>query len=365
MAGQDIILTQSEYEALLEEIHRLQARISELAALRDDLLYHVCPALQAEYEEKIGSLEREILAAEVYLRENQRLLEILQAQMNQRRAISYEEAEKKAKEEFHEYEEDLKRKTKEAEDFKKNWEKESQWSTHERKEKEERKKKEEQKDHEEQEDREEKEEKDKKEKPDGDGSGQNGEHDNDEKKDSGDRLGKDSTKEDRFYGGGNDPGDDDDPEKHQNESVTQKIKHIYREIVKRLHPDVHPNPTPREKELFVKAREAQKRGDLEALERIYEEISGMDAPEDKYEDTPEGIARLKEAIQKLRARLSAIQIEIMHIRSEYPYTMKSFLEDDAAVEAKRMELQEKLRNLREANEKLAEFIRTIRKQMGM
>ena len=110
MAGQDIILTQSEYEALLEEIHRLQARISELAALRDDLLYHVCPALQAEYEEKIGSLEREILAAELYLRENQRLLEILQAQMNQRRAISYEEAEKKAKEEFHEYEEDLKRK---------------------------------------------------------------------------------------------------------------------------------------------------------------------------------------------------------------------------------------------------------------
>ena len=357
MAGQDIILTQSEYEALLEEIHRLQARISELAALRDDLLYHVCPALQAEYEEKIGSLEREILAAEVYLRENQRLLEILQAQLNQRRAVSYEEAEKKVKDEFHEYEEDLKRKAKEAEDFKNNWEKESQWSAHDRKEKEEQKKQEDQKN------REEKKEKDKKEKPDGDDSDQGGEHDKGE--DTGDNRSRDSTKEDRFYKDVNGQGDADDPKAHQNESVTQKIKHVYREIVKRLHPDVHPNPTPREKELFVKAREAQKRGDLEALERIYEEISGMDAPEDKYEDTPEGIARLKEAIQKLRARLSAIQIEIMHVRSEYPYTMKSFLEDDAAVEAKRMELQEKLRNLREANEKLAEFIRTIRKQMGM
>ena len=55
MIGEDIILSQSEYEALLEEIHRLQARISELTALRDDLIYHICPALQAEYEEKISA----------------------------------------------------------------------------------------------------------------------------------------------------------------------------------------------------------------------------------------------------------------------------------------------------------------------
>ena len=55
MADADIILSQSEYESLLEEIHRLQARISELTALRDDLIYHVCPALQAEYEEKIAN----------------------------------------------------------------------------------------------------------------------------------------------------------------------------------------------------------------------------------------------------------------------------------------------------------------------
>ena len=72
MLDQDeIIISQSEYESLLNEVHRLQARISELTALRDDLIYHICPALQAEYEEKIASLERELLAAEMYLRENQ------------------------------------------------------------------------------------------------------------------------------------------------------------------------------------------------------------------------------------------------------------------------------------------------------
>ena len=59
MTESNIVLSQSEYEQLLEEIRELQARITELTALRDDLVYHVCPALSAEYEEKIVSLEQE------------------------------------------------------------------------------------------------------------------------------------------------------------------------------------------------------------------------------------------------------------------------------------------------------------------
>ena len=53
MDNNDIILTQSEYETLLEEIHRFQARISELTMFSNGLIYHICVTLQAEYEEKI------------------------------------------------------------------------------------------------------------------------------------------------------------------------------------------------------------------------------------------------------------------------------------------------------------------------
>ncbi len=304
MKQEEIILSQSEYESLLNEVHRLQARISELTALRDDLIYHICPALQAEYEEKIASLEREVLAAEMYLRENQRTLEILQAQMNRQKKLDVDEAQKQAKEEFKEYEEDLKQKAKEAEEFKEKWEKESQWSEHDRREKEEKKNQEEKKQQ--------------------------------EKK-----------------------------QQEQSDSPVEKLKRLYRKIVKRLHPDVHPNPTMREKELLNLAQEAMKRGDLEAMQRIYDELCGMDAPEEQFEDTPEGIASLKELIRKLEERLKALQKEIRHIRSEFPYTMKSFLEDEQAVEERRQELKEKLRNLREANEKLVEFIRKIRKETGL
>ncbi|MDO5702443.1 MAG: hypothetical protein Q4G47_03715 [Lachnospiraceae bacterium] len=63
----EIISSKSEYEKLLDEIRELRARIVELTALRDDLVHHVCPALRAAYEEKIGSIERELMAAKLYL----------------------------------------------------------------------------------------------------------------------------------------------------------------------------------------------------------------------------------------------------------------------------------------------------------
>ena len=68
-----IIPVQSEYEKLLEEVKKLRARLIELTAQRDDLLYHICPALQAKYDENIGSIERELLAAQMYLKEKQRI----------------------------------------------------------------------------------------------------------------------------------------------------------------------------------------------------------------------------------------------------------------------------------------------------
>ena len=122
-----IIVTQSEYETLLKEIQLLRERVAMLTALRDDLVYHICPSLRSEYEEKIASLERELLASQLYLLEMERILEILQAQMNQGQQPSMAEAEEKARKEYQEYQEDLNKKAKEAEDFQDQWKKKSNW----------------------------------------------------------------------------------------------------------------------------------------------------------------------------------------------------------------------------------------------
>ena len=59
-----------------------------------------------------------------------------------------------------------------------------------------------------------------------------------------------------------------------------------------------------------------------------------------------------------------LEQEIRKIRSEFPYTMKSFLEDEAAVEERRGELQEMIRKVREMDQKLADSIENLKRQMG-
>ena len=320
--AESIILSKSEYDRLVEEIHQIQARIIELTALRDDLLYHICPALKAEYEEKIASLERELLAAQMYLQEKRRIIEILQAQMNRQKAPSMEEAREEAHEEFRSYQEDLKRKAKEAEDFRSRWEKESQWSAHDRKDREK------------------------------------------NRKDKEENWKDQSTSETGGKDQKSSEADGQDTESEGTEqSPVQKLKALYRKIVKRLHPDVHPNPTEREKELLNQASEAYQRGDLEALERIWDELSGADAPEEQFADTPEGIEKLKELLIRLKDRLTSLEKEIRQIRSEYPYTLRSFLQDEQAVEQKRRRLKTQLEKTREMDRQLAEYIEQLQKQI--
>ena len=335
MMEDGLILSQSEYEHLLEEIHKLQARITELTALRDDLVYHVCPALQAEYDEKIVSLERELMAANMYLKQMQRTVEILQAHMNQQQEPSMEEAEAQARKENKQFEDDLHRKAEEAREFKKKWE-ESQWSKHDRQEKEARKREEKEKAKGKSEEEEPKSEK-----------GGNSEKQNSSGASAGETEGeKDPT-----------------GKSGKEETVTDKIKRLYRKIVKRLHPDVHPNLTEHEKELWNRAVKAQQEGDYAQLEKIWDELSGMDAPEDVFDDTPEGRGKLRELLEKLKVRLRLLELEIDHIRSEFPYKMKSFLEDPIAVEEVRRGIQSKIDNVREMNRQLEAFINELKEKL--
>ena len=349
MMEDGLVISQSEYEHLLEEIHKLQARITELTALRDDLVYHVCPALQAEYDEKIVSLERELMAANMYLKQMQRTVEILQAQMNQQQEPSMEKAEAQAKKENKEYEDDLNRKAEKAREFKKKWE-ESQWSKHDRQEKEAR----------------EKQQREKEKEAGGDNDREKKNQDGPSHENAGTGNKKDDGSEKQKHtgdsSGGSDEGEPADKSKKE-ETVADKIKRLYRKIVKRLHPDVHPNLTEHEKELWNRAVKAQQEGDLTQLEKIWDELSGMDAPEDVFDDTPEGREKLRELLEKLKIRLRLLELEIDHIKADFPYKMKSFLEDPVAVEEVRRGIQSKIDNVREMNRQLEAFINELKEKL--
>ena len=323
-----IIPVQTEYEKLLETVRKLRARVIELTAERDDLLYHICPALQAKYDEKIGSVEREILAAQMYLKEKQRIIEILQAQLNRQEKPSMKEAEKKAHEEFRAYEEDLKKRAEEARRFREHWENETQWSRHEQESRDRKK-----------------------------------ENRTEQSAETEQPAGTEAETHKRIGFG---EGQDEDPinEINEDEDPIHELKRLYRQIVKRLHPDVHPNPTDREKDLLNRANKAYRAGDLEEMRRIWEELSGTEQLEESFEDTEEGRARLRELIKKLRKRCTALEKEIHQIKTSFPYTIKALLDNDKALELKHRELVDRLTEVRAMLDKVDEFITELKRRIN-
>ena len=107
------------------------------------------------------------------------------------------------------------------------------------------------------------------------------------------------------------------------EEEQKELKTLYKAIVKRLHPDLNPSITEGEKELFYNATESYKLGDLNTLRIIYDlavkgEEEELSLPNDS----------LQEEVERLEKAIAAIREEIERIKSNPPYTLKIYLEDE-------------------------------------
>lgn len=114
---------------------------------------------------------------------------------------------------------------------------------------------------------------------------------------------------------------------------SKKLKKLYRTIVKRLHPDLNPNITASQRDLFFKAVEAFENGWLAVLEFIAEAVD-VGFEEDDLDKSP-----LKER-DRLKAMIEKIDVDISEIKSNYPYRFKEILDDEDAMVQHRKMLEE-------------------------
>lgn len=116
---------------------------------------------------------------------------------------------------------------------------------------------------------------------------------------------------------------------------SKELKKLYRKIVKVLHPDINPDVTKAQVQLFDNAVTAYKSGDLGTL-RIINEMVGNNPLPEQHKDAMTQLAQEKERLQGL---LKSITESIEKIKTEYPYTMKAILEDEEKTEQKKRELE--------------------------
>ena len=125
---------------------------------------------------------------------------------------------------------------------------------------------------------------------------------------------------------------------------TKQIKKLYRSIVKALHPDLHPEITPAQMQLFQNAVQAYENGDIGNLLIISEMVAGPVVPE----QSESGLSILTKDKERLTKTLELIREQIANIKSEYPYTMKELVNAPEQVAEKRTELEKMIEELKEA-----------------
>lgn len=127
---------------------------------------------------------------------------------------------------------------------------------------------------------------------------------------------------------------------------SKELKKLYRGIVKALHPDLNPDISEEKIKLFLNAVEAYKNSDLTGL-RI---ISEMITEHVFIEENKDALVILVKEKERLADLIKGIKEDIIKIKSEYPYTMKSLIKDPDKIKEKKEELEG---NIEEWNKVLA------------
>lgn len=372
-----------------EEIRLLRAQLALLLQEKEELLYHVCPELVARYAKEVGSYENRAHYQEYMILELKRRIEIARAALNREQTVSKETVDEQINAEYKAFYEKVAEERRRAEQA----QKEQAQRERRRKESEQRWQA--------------------KYGSSGqysgtaggaDGSGENGttgrNSQNPGEGDPGAVDGKyigDGTE--NFFGGGKKAGNDSadgngntregtgadssgksagadandansanagnsDGAKAGNsgENKRPSLKDLYRKIIKKLHPDVNPNATEHEQELFRRATQAYEDGDIETLQEIYDEVfSGAGMESEQVDDlSPEELLEIK---KKLEEQIRVLQADLNEIKSRNPYRYKELLDDPEKLSLVQAALQEAIRLYEEEIKRLNAELEKINQEM--
>lgn len=295
----DAIIVSDACRRIEEEIQRLRMVLASLTAERDELRCHICPELEARYVQAVGDLQIRIHLQEILIQEFRISIELARATLNREKVISREEIEDQVRRRYQTFHDRVGKERRKAERAKREQkERESRQRQYERAWR--------------------------------------------------DRYGKEASREDGHAKG--------------KAGRMPDAKELYRKLVKRLHPDMNPDGTEREKELFRRAVKAYQEGDILTLQDIYHEVFGDGTAEDEGRKT-QSYEELTALRDRLKEQIRLLQEEIRMIRESFPYNMKELLDDPEAVAAKREELQRQISRNDEALKRLNGILKEVVREM--
>lgn len=147
-------------------------------------------------------------------------------------------------------------------------------------------------------------------------------------------------------------------EKKNQENEKRELRDLYRKLVHRLHPDLHPEQTEWEKELFLKVQDAYEKGDLERLRELAQQLeAGMPADAVDNETTEEW----EERINQLKEEIAKIREEIEKILQEFPFTYRERLNNPEWIAQTQDMLRKEISELEKEKIRLEKIVNIMEK----
>ena len=122
------------------------------------------------------------------------------------------------------------------------------------------------------------------------------------------------------------------------EEEVKELKQLYRQLVKAWHPDMNPNLGPEYAQLFERAVQAYRSGDLMTM-RILAVIQGGQDPEANREAT-DSLSYWQTKLEETNDLIANYRERMATIRQSYPYLYLEILEDDERLRERQEEYEE-------------------------
>lgn len=136
---------------------------------------------------------------------------------------------------------------------------------------------------------------------------------------------------------------------------TKKLKEVFRVLCKRLHPDLNPNLTDDEKDLFVRVKTAYELQDLAELQKILLYLDGSAKENIKLVSADEKLERIK----NLEKNITALNNKISLLKQNFPFNIEDLIFDEKYICQRREEIGSRIKTAEEEIVKYTNIIKIM------
>lgn len=138
---------------------------------------------------------------------------------------------------------------------------------------------------------------------------------------------------------------------------TKRLKELYRELARGLHPDLNHNQTDEVQGLWNRVQKAYKEGDLSLMVSLYEIFQAMkDKGADSQEFAEDAFEVATKRYKKIKEQVDGYLAKIARMEQEFPFKFADMLADEKQVKEHMEELKSQARGYEEQIKQLQGYL---------